>query len=364
MDLAHPRAGYGAGAAVSRGMGLVGAGAALVLAVPLGLSVLSGSDTPAVAATGGQLSVGQVPNGWERWVVQAGSICPEVGAPLVAAQIEAESGWNPQAVSPAGAQGLSQFMPGTWPSYGKDSDGNGQVSPFDPGDAIVAQGTFDCVLVGEMNTAVASGQVTGNVVDLVLASYNAGSGAVRSAGGIPQNGETPAYVARIRSLEAKYTSVGTGVGAGAGIVAGGPFASNVIAAGMQWLGQQYAWGAGDANGPTRGIHDGGVADSFGDYNKVGFDCSGLVIYALAQASGGAVRVPHSAAAQAQMGQPVTNSAIVPGDVLFFADGGGVHHTGIYLGSGQMVNAPQSGDVVKVSNISGWANETMTARRFG
>jgi cell wall-associated NlpC family hydrolase len=346
------------------GSGVVAAAAAVVVAVPLGLSVLSGSDTPAAASGGGQLLAGRVPNGWEPWVLQAGSLCPEVGAPLVAAQIEAESGWNPQAVSPAGAQGLSQFMPGTWPSYGKDSDGNGRVSPFDPGDAIVAQGRFDCVLVGEMKTAVASGQVTGDVVDLVLASYNAGSGAVRLAGGVPQNGETPAYVTRIRSLEASYTAVGTGVGAGAGIVAGGPFASNMVAAGMQWIGEVYAWGGGDANGPTRGIRDGGVADSFGDYTKVGFDCSGLVIYAGAQASGGSLRLPHSAAAQSQMGQPVPTTAIAAGDVLFFADAAGVHHTGIYLGGGQMVNAPQSGDVVKVSTLTGWAGETMTARRFG
>lgn len=346
------------------GGAVAGAVVALVVAVPLSLSVLSGSDTPAAAANNGQLSAGQVPNGWGPWVLQAGALCPEVSAPLVAAQIEAESGWNPQAVSPVGAQGLSQFMPGTWPLYGKDSDANGLVSPFDPGDAIVAQGTFDCVLVGEMTAAVASGQVTGDVVDLVLASYNAGSGAVRSAGGVPQNGETPAYVTRIRSLETKYTAVGTGIGAGAGIVAGGPFASNMVAAGMQWLGTTYAWGGGDLNGPTRGIRDGGVADSFGDYNKIGFDCSGLVIYALGQASGGALRVPHSAAAQSQMGQPVPVQAIVPGDVLFFADGAGVHHTGIYMGGGQMVNAPQSGDVVKVSNLTGWAGETMTARRLG
>jgi cell wall-associated NlpC family hydrolase len=344
--------------------GAVGVVLAVVVAVPLGLSVLAGSDTPAAASSPGQLVAGQVPNGWEPWVLQAGSICPEVSAPLVAAQIEAESGWNPQAVSPAGAQGLSQFMPGTWASYGRDSDGNGQVSPFDPGDAILAQGTFDCVLAAEMTTAVASGQVTGDVVDLVLASYNAGSGAVRAAGGVPLNGETPAYVTRIRSLEARYTAVGTGVGAGAGIVAGGPFASNMVAAGMQWLGTVYAWGGGDATGPTRGIRDGGVADSFGDYTKVGFDCSGLVTYAVAQASGGAIRLPHSAAAQSQMGQPVPTNAIVAGDVLFFADGGGVHHTGIYLGGGQMVNAPQSGDVVKVSTLTGWAGEIMTARRFG
>jgi cell wall-associated NlpC family hydrolase len=335
-----------------------------VVAVPLGLSVLSGSDTPAAASNPGRLVTGRVPNGWEPWVLQAGSICPEVSAPLVAGQIEAESGWNPQAVSPAGAQGLSQFMPGTWPSYGRDSDGNGQVSPFDPGDAIVAQGTFDCALAAEMTTAIASGQVTGDVVDLVLASYNAGSGAVRTAGGVPLNGETPAYVTRIRSLEARYTAVGTGVGAGAGIVAGGPFAANMVAAGMQWLGTTYAWGGGDATGPTRGVRDGGTADRFGDYNRIGFDCSGLVIYAAAQASGGTVVLPHSAAAQSRMGVAVPLASVVAGDVLFFADAAGVHHTGIALGGGRMVNAPQSGDVVKVSNVSGWAGDTITARRFG
>ena len=52
----------------------------------------------------------------------------------------------------------------------------------------------------------------------------------------------------------------------------------VIARAESQIGVPYAWGGGDANGPTQGIRDGGVADSFGDYNKVGFDCSGPVSY--------------------------------------------------------------------------------------
>ena len=49
---------------------------------------------------------------------------------MVAAQLAQESGWNPNATSPAGAQGIAQFMPATWATYGEGGD------PFDPDDAI------------------------------------------------------------------------------------------------------------------------------------------------------------------------------------------------------------------------------------
>jgi cell wall-associated NlpC family hydrolase len=76
-----------------------------------------------------------------------------------------------------------------------------------------------------------------------------------------------------------------------------------------------------------------------------FDCSGLVDYAFAAAG---VGLPHSSLLQSQMGQPVSRSQLQPGDLVFFYSP--VSHVGIYIGNGQMVHAPTTGDVVKVSDI--------------
>ena len=76
-----------------------------------------------------------------------------------------------------------------------------------------------------------------------------------------------------------------------------------------------------------------------------FDCSGLVQYAFRAAG---VGLPHSSAAQAGMGQAVSRSQLQPGDLVFFYSP--ISHVGIYIGNGQMVHAPTSGDVVKVASI--------------
>ena len=75
----------------------------------------------------------------------------------------------------------------------------------------------------------------------------------------------------------------------------------VIDRGMSQIGVEYAWGGGDENGPTLGIRDGGVADSYGDFNKVGFDCSGLMIYAFA---GIGISLPHYTGYQYTAGEQV------------------------------------------------------------
>jgi cell wall-associated NlpC family hydrolase len=77
-----------------------------------------------------------------------------------------------------------------------------------------------------------------------------------------------------------------------------------------------------------------------------FDCSGLVEYAYGAAG---VSLPHSSLAQSQMGTPVSRDALQPGDLVFFYSP--VSHVGIYIGGGNMVHAPTSGDVVKISPIS-------------
>ncbi len=116
---------------------------------------------------------------------------------------------------------------------------------------------------------------------------------------------------------------------------------------LSQLGVTYAWGGGNANGPTKGIRDGGVADSYGDYKKVGFDCSGLMIYAFA---GVGVELAHYSGYQYESGTKVPLSQMQRGDMLFWEDGGRTHHVAMYLGDGQMVEAPYSGSQVRVTSV--------------
>ena len=98
----------------------------------------------------------------------------------------------------------------------------------------------------------------------------------------------------------------------------------VIDRAMAQRGKPYVWAAGGPNS---------------------FDCSGLVQYAF-QAAG--LDLPHSSRMQASMGTPVSRAEARPGDLVAFYSP--VSHIGIYLGDGQMVHAPTSGDVVKVASV--------------
>ncbi len=116
-----------------------------------------------------------------------------VGAALLAAQLQQESGFNPRSVSSAGAQGIAQFMPGTARSYGLSD-------PFDAAAAINAQAH----LMHDLLRRFAS-------VPLALAAYNAGPGRVAACWCVPPIAETQAYVARIVAI-----ARGAGVTAGSG----------------------------------------------------------------------------------------------------------------------------------------------------
>ena len=116
-----------------------------------------------------------------------------VSAALLAAQIYVESGFNPFAVSPAGARGIAQFMPGTARTYGLRN-------PFDPRESISAQAH----LMRDLLRQFAS-------VSLALAAYNAGPAPVSRCGCVPPYTETRAYVVRVLAL----------MGAGGELVPGG-----------------------------------------------------------------------------------------------------------------------------------------------
>ena len=118
-------------------------------------------------------------------------------------------------------------------------------------------------------------------------------------------------------------------------VAPPPTHGGVVGIAMQYLGVPYVWG--------------GASPS-------GFDCSGLVMYVFAQVG---VSLPHSSYAQYGMGSPVSRDQLQPGDLVFFD---GLGHVGIYVGGGSFIHAPHSGDVVKISSLSGWYASTYVGAR--
>jgi peptidoglycan DL-endopeptidase CwlO len=111
----------------------------------------------------------------------------------------------------------------------------------------------------------------------------------------------------------------------------------VVGIAMQYLGTPYVWG--------------GASPS-------GFDCSGFVMYVYAQVG---VSLPHSSYAQYGAGVSVSMSELQPGDLVFFY---GLGHVGIYIGGGNFIHAPHTGDVVKISSLSGsYASSFSGARRI-
>jgi len=113
----------------------------------------------------------------------------------------------------------------------------------------------------------------------------------------------------------------------------------VVGIAMRYLGIPYRWG--------------------GSSPSSGFDCSGFIMYVYAQVG---VSLPHNAAMQYGYGTPVSRSQLQPGDLVFFD---GLGHNGIYIGGGQFIHSPHTGDVVKISSLgSAWySTKFVGARRL-
>ncbi|MFI6340482.1 NlpC/P60 family protein [Streptomyces sp. NPDC050535] len=336
---------------------LVGTGVLVLIGSLVGLSVVGSVDQKKEAAPVGfatTLDVKGVPTEYVEWIQRAGQQCPEVSAPLVAAQIKAESNWDPTAVSPADAQGLSQFIPGTWATWGVDAasrDGSpepdGVADPFTPGDAIMTQARYDCWLAGKVKKVNPGGDPT----RLMLAAYNAGPGAVQDYDGVPPYPETQDYVTKIIESMTDFTGAQPDAQAS-------EFGDRVVAAAKKWLGTPYSWGGGGPEGPGRGFAQGA--------NTIGFDCSSLVQYAVYQASGGEELLPRVSQLQVLAGESVAGDDMRPGDVIGFNLNGSYDHIGIYIGHGQFIHAPKTGDVVKINSLDEpyYAQKPQKVRRFG
>jgi cell wall-associated NlpC family hydrolase len=113
-----------------------------------------------------------------------------------------------------------------------------------------------------------------------------------------------------------------------GVYLGPPGAANdALQAALGRRGSEYEWGA---TGPNE------------------FDCSGLTSWAYKQAG---ITIPRTSRQQWTVGKPVSKDALLPGDLLFYDDGSGnpatIHHVGMYVGDGRMVDAPTEGKLVDV-----------------
>ncbi|WP_024805535.1 peptidoglycan DD-metalloendopeptidase family protein [Nocardia sp. BMG51109] len=290
---------------------------------------------------GGALADGKVPPELEIWYRRAGSLCPEITPSILAAQGRQESGFRRGLTSPAGAQGLAQFLPSTAratnPDDGQpyllDADSSGAASLWDDGDSIMAQGRYMCSIAHQVERWIGEGKVNGDVIQLTLAAYNAGEGAVLASGGMPNQvpghfSETRPYVANILAMEAQFRSPGS-MGR---FQPDGRSGSGVVQAAEQWLGTPYVWGGGGPSGPTGG----------------GLDGPGLTSAAVFAASSGQVTLPQTAEQQWEMGAEVSMNKAQPGD-LVFSDFGprGPADVGIYAGNGTMIRSTNPSGVREV-----------------
>lgn len=356
--------------------------------------------------------------------VKAAAVTNHVPAQLLAAQIQAESGWNPNAHSPAGADGISQFMPGTAKSYGL-------TNTRDPIASIAAQGRMMGSLLKSYH---------GNTA-LALAAYNAGSGAVAAAGGkVPNIPETQNYIKNIMGYEKNYpglaqTSVGglapttvkratdysniissvsnPSVAASKASSVGVPSDSssspndpstgllgyllhqsvpghgtsndsttaltNILSMAQQATNSGQATPSSTTAAPTLPIvrdttqpvdpketHIVSLAKQYlgvkyqwgGSSPTTGFDCSGFVQFV--NHLGGNKSVPRTTYQQLSAGKPVAKADLKPGDAVFFNGG---EHEGMYIGNGKFIQAPHTGDVVKISDLNTYPG-FYGARRFG
>ncbi|MDK1476228.1 bifunctional lytic transglycosylase/C40 family peptidase [Streptomyces sp. 549] len=302
----------------------VGVGLGMVLCF-MGLLVVGTYSAAANLGAGGGRSVAlaknAVPAQYEALVQRWGGLCDAINPALLAAQLYQESGWNPNAQSPAEAQGIAQFIPGTWAAHGMDANGDGKADVWDPEDAIPSAASYDCKLAGYVK------DVPGDPTANMLAAYNAGAYAVIKYGGVPPYKETQNYVKVIRTMEQSFA-------APEGRVSPTRQAAGAIHYAQEKLGTPYLWGG---NGtPEQGGR---------------FDCSGLTKAAYESVG---ITLPRVANDQWNTGPHPSRGELLPGDLVFFAhdlkDSRSIHHVGIYVGGGYMIDAPYTGAVIRFDPI--------------
>ncbi|WP_443041080.1 C40 family peptidase [Streptomyces sp. B21-102] len=294
----------------------------------IGVYVVAGNLVNGVGAGSVGLAKGAVPSAYQTLVQKWGNLCSAINPALLAAQLYQESGWDPDIVSHADARGIAQFIPSTWATHGVDGDGDGDRDIWDPNDAIPSAASYDCDLAKYVRS------VPGDTTNNMLAAYNAGPDRVIRAGGVPSIRETQNYVKTIRTLEKSFAAPVSRVDPS-------KQAAGAIYFAQKKLGTPYLWGGN------------GTADQGGR-----FDCSGLTKAAYESVG---ITLPRVANDQYNAGPHPKRSELLPGDLVFFStdlnNSRAIHHVGMYVGGGYMIDAPYTGAVIRFDPID-------TAEYFG
>jgi cell wall-associated NlpC family hydrolase len=284
-------------------------GAAVAVVLPLALLLLITADPNASQASTGLvggpsvLALSSIPPTYLALYMSAAPTCPGLPWAVLAGIGTVESD-NGQSSAPgvhsganyAGAEGPMQFEPATFAEYAVIVDQDGARDIYDPADAIYTAAAMLCA------NGAASGTPAG--IRQAIFAYN----------------HSQSYVTDVLSWAARYT-----VPAPAGAVA------TAITFALNQLGKPYQWGAAGPNA---------------------YDCSGLVYAAYAAAG---IHIARTTFQWRQDGPVVPLSGIQPGDLLFSAGSDGTPtnpgHVVMYLGGGQVVQAPQRGEDVQVDPLS-------------
>jgi cell wall-associated NlpC family hydrolase len=279
-------------------------GACLLFALGLAgcVASLPGGVAPPTGAA--QADGPAVPASWELLEVGAAATCPGLPWSVLAAigRVESDSGRSEEpgvasGANAAGAMGPMQFEPATFARYGTVGPGGvAPPSPYDPVDAVYSAAKLLC----------ADGGGDPSELTAAIADYN----------------HSVVYVEEVVVL-AQALDADPEVGSR-------PAAALQFAAAQ--LGTPYRWGG---TGPS------------------GFDCSGLTQAAYGAAG---VMLPRVAQDQFDAGPPVPGgTAVQPGDLLFYGTSTrAVEHVGIYVGAGEMIDAPHTGAVVR-EEPGGWSD---------
>ncbi|MER6075474.1 bifunctional lytic transglycosylase/C40 family peptidase [Streptomyces sp. NPDC001817] len=206
------------------------------------------------------------------------------------------------------AVGPMQFLPSTWAGIGQDGNNDGIKNPNNAFDAALTTAVYLC------GTGTSDLSDDAQLRQAILRYNHSGDYADKVIG----------YIHQYDTLAPAVTTNNTDVGGSAGAV---------IAAALKEQGIPYVWGGGDINGPTGG----------------GFDCSGLMVYAFYQ--GAHITLPRTSQAMRTIGTSVPRDQMQPGDLIVFNNDGNWGHVGLYLGGGQMVNAPRPGKNVETTAVS-------------
>jgi cell wall-associated NlpC family hydrolase len=260
--------------------------------------------------------VGAIPSNYLSWMQGAvAAECPGLPWEVLAGIAKVESDFGQSTLpgvdsgsNSAGAEGPMQFEPATFRAYATVAPGGADpASPYDAQDAVYSAARLLC----------ADGGGTPGLLDTAIFDYN----------------HSDAYVAMVLAYASAYQQGGgaavqltSATGSAQGIALG----SVVVADAEAYLGTPYVWG--------------------GEKPGVGFDCSGLVQWVYAEAG---ISLPRVAQDQFDAGPHLPpGSTLYPGDLVFFGSGPqAVEHVGIYVGNGEMIDAPYTGVDVRFDRVS-------------